>query len=424
VALPQLRGGQLGGDDGEREARVKRSAIGAVGAQGAQALASFTLQVLVARTLGLDGLGTFAIIYGVMVLVAAIATGFVGDSLVVLPRREPPVRSALQQFSLGFAVLGGVAAGLVAAASGLVLWSQAWVVAVAVALFCLEELMRRLLMANVAFWRVAAIDLVAFAGSLAVIGAVAALGTLTLESFLLAISAGQVAAIGLGIMLLPRSDRFVVGMMRGGHRAVTGYGSWRASQQLLRPALLTAVRTIVTIMLGLTATGLLEAARVFVAPAMLVVSGLTSFLFVRYAQDPGAKLSIQLPRADRTVGALLLITVLLGGILVAALPLFGELLFGTAPPLAAVLGWLAYTASVSAVTPYGALAAVRGRQALVFAIRAGDTILSVAGVAALFLLDGPLEAVPLVLAAGSILGGLAIRAIILAPQARRDGRAS
>src|SRR5690554_314824 len=292
-----------------------------------------------------------------MVLVAAVATGLVGDSLVVLPRRERAVRSALQQFTLAFSLLGGVVAGVACAASGLVSWAQGWLVALAVALFCLEELMRRLLMANVAFWRVAAIDLVAFIASLAVLAGVAALGTITLDSFLLAISAGQVAAIALGVGLLPREERFVVGFMRGGHAAVLGYGTWRASQQLLRPALLTAVRALVTVTLGLTATGLLEAARVVVAPAMLVVSGLTSFLFVRYAQDPTVKLGVQLPRADRAVGALLLITAVLGAMLVAVLPFVGALLFGTMPPLAAVLGWLAYTASVSAVTPYGALAA-------------------------------------------------------------------
>lgn len=400
--------------------RVKRSAVGAIGAQGTQALASFTLQVLVVRALGLDGLGTFAILYGIMVLVAALATGFVGDSLVVLKRRERVIRSALEQYSLGITLLGGAVSAIACAASGLLTGPQAWLFALAVTLFALEELMRRLLMANVAFWRVAAIDLAAFAATLAVIGAVAAWGALTLDVFLIAISAGQVAAIGLGITLLPRDERFVVGFVGGGYRIVLSYGTWRASQQLLRPALLTAVRTIVTVVLGLAATGLLEAARVFVAPAMLVVSGLTSFLFVSYARDAKARVSEQLPRADRAVGLLLLITVVIGGLLVAALPLLGPLLFGTTPPLAAVLGWLAYTASVSAVTPYGALAAVGGRQALVFGVRLGDTLLSAAAVGVLMALGGAAEYAPVVLAAGSIAGGIAIRAIILAPQARRE----
>lgn len=404
----------------DERARVKKSAVGAVSAQGMQALASFALQVLVARTLGLDGLGTFALIYGVMVLAAALISGFVGDSLVVLPRREREIRSALQQFALAFSVLGGAAAGIVLAASGLVPWGSSWIVAVAVALFALEELMRRLLMANMAFWRVFMIDAAAFAVSIAGVIVSALLGALTIEAYLLAISFGQVAAIAVGVALLPREERFVVGLLRSGYRAVIAYGTWRASQQLLRPSLLTAVRTIVTVVLGLSATGLLEAARVFVAPAMLVVSGLTSFLFVSYAKDPAVPLRSQLPRADRAVGALLLITLALGLALVIALPFAGALLFGTAPPLAAVLGWLAYTASVSAVTPYGALAAVRGRQALVFAIRASDSALSAVGVAMLLMLGGALEFVPLVLAGGSVLGGLAIRMLLLVPEARRE----
>jgi O-antigen/teichoic acid export membrane protein len=402
---------------------VKRSAVGAVGAQGAQALGSFVLQIIVVHALGLDGLGTFSILYGVMVLVAGILTGFVGDSLVVLDRRDRPIRSALQQYSLGLSVVAGLVSAVVAGLSGLVTVPQAILFAVSVALFGLEELMRRVLMANVMFWKVAAIDLTAFLFALAVIG-IGALGhTLSLELFLIAIAVGQVAAIVLGAALLPRAERYVVGFMGGGYRAVAAYGTWRSSQQLLRPALLTVVRTLVTVFLGLAATGLLETARVYVAPAMLVISGLTSFLFVSYARDRTAKVSDQLPKADRAVAALLGITVVMGIAFVLLLSLVGKLLFGTTPQLAAVIGWLAYTASVSAVTPYGALAAVGGRQALVFAIRLGDTLLSAIAVIVLLALGGQAAFAPIALAIGSIAGGLAIRIFILSPAVRRERKA-
>jgi O-antigen/teichoic acid export membrane protein len=273
-------------------------------------------------------------------------------------------------------------------------------------------------MANMGFWRVAAIDLAAFVGTLATVGLML-LGTVTLSAFLVAIAVGQVVAIGLGAILLPRSDRFVVGFTGGGYRTVAGYGSWRASQQLLRPALLTVVRTMVTVFLGLAATGLLETARVYVAPAMLVISGLTSFLFVSYAKGRTSSVALQLKKADRAVGALLGITVVMGGLLVLLLPWLGPLLFGTSPQIAAVLGWLAYTASVSAVTPYGALAAVGGRQALVFAIRLTDTLISAVAVAVLLALGGGAALAPVALAIGSIAGGMGIRWIILRPMARR-----
>jgi O-antigen/teichoic acid export membrane protein len=401
---------------------MKRSAIGAIGAQGAQALASFTLQIIVVRTLGLDGLGTFSILYGVMVLVAGLMTGFVGDSLVVLERRERPIRSALEQYALGLSTVAAAISAVVTWASGLVTVSQAVLFALAIVLFALEELMRRLLMANIGFWRVAAIDLAAFAGTMCVIGIAALGGRLSLDLVLIAVSVGQVVAIGLGVVLLPREERFAVAFVRGGYGGVFGYGFWRASQQLLRPGLLTVVRTLVTIFLGLAATGLLETARVYVAPAMLVISGLTSFLFVSYARDKAAKVGDQLPKADRAVGALLGVTVVMGLVLVLALPPLGPFLFGTTPQLAAVLGWLAYTASVSAVTPYGALAAVGGRQALVFAIRLADTLVSALAVVVMMMLGAEAAYAPIALAIGSIAGGVAIRTIILSPMVRRERR--
>jgi O-antigen/teichoic acid export membrane protein len=399
---------------------VKRNALGAIGAQGMQALASFVLQVLVVKSLGLSGLGTFSILFGVIVLVTALLTGFVGDSLVVLDRRERTIRSALEQYALGLSTVAALICAAVAFASGLVSLTQSILFALAIVLFVLEEMIRRLLMANIEFWRVAAIDLSAFAGMLCIVGVSALNGPLTLELFLLAISAGQVIAIGIGILLLPSEERFAVAFTSGGHRAVASYGSWRASQQLLRPTLLTAVRTLVTLFLGLEATGLLEAGRVYVAPAMLVVSGFTSFLFVSFARDKAARVRDQLPKADRIVGALLGITVLLGAALLLALPFVGRLLFGTVPQFAAVLGWLAYTASVSAVTPYGALAAVGNKQAFVFWIRLTETIGSALTVLTMLALGAGAGLMPVVLTIWSALGGLAIRTFILVPLARAE----
>jgi O-antigen/teichoic acid export membrane protein len=399
---------------------VKRSAVGAIGAQGAQALGSFVLQIIVVRALGLDGLGKFSILYGVMVLVAGILTGFVGDSLVVLDRRERIVRSALQQYALGLPVVAGAASAVITLLTGLITGPQAALFGLAVALFALEELTRRLLMANIGFWRVAAIDFSAFIGTMIVVGIGALAGNLDLATVLVGVSAGQVVAIVLGIVLLPKAERYVVGFSPGGYRAVAAYGTWRSSNQLLRPALLTVMRTLVTLFSGLAATGLLETGRVYVAPAMLVVSGLTSFLFVSYARDRTARVTELLPKADTAVIALLGVTVAMGLVFVFALPILGPLLFGTKPQVASVIGWLGYTASVSAVTPYGALAAVGGRQAFLFAIRLTDTVVSITAVVALLAFGGDASLAPVALAFGSISGGIAIRTLILAPASRRE----
>ena len=90
-----------------------------------------------------------------------------------------------------------------------------------------------------------------------------------------------------------------------------------------------------------------------------------------------------------------------------------------APDLLAVIGWITYTASIAAVTPYGALAAVGGRQAAVFGVRAADTVVAIAFAWVLLGAGGSVQWVPAVLAVASVLGGLAIRFLILVPLVRR-----
>jgi O-antigen/teichoic acid export membrane protein len=398
---------------------VRSRAVGAILAQGAQAGISFVLQVLVARTLGIEELGRFAILYGVIVIVTGVVTGVVGDSLVVLDRAHAPIRSALQGTTLVLATAGGLIGAVTFLLVGLVTPIEALLFAGATALFTTEEVLRRLLMAHFAFYRVIAADLGGFAVALAIVLAAGAASASSLAVFLGAICAGQAVAIVLAVVLLPRHERRWAPAERGGLQEVLGYGTWRGLQQLLRPGLLTAVRLLVGVFAGLAAVGLLEAARVYVAPALLVVGGLTSFLFVRYAQDRGQPVRAVLRRADLTVLALVGGTAVMGVIAVLLLPWAGPLLFTVQPPTDAVMGWLAFTAAVAATTPYGTLAAVHGGQRRVFALRLTDTILSVVGVLVLLLTAGDVVWVPIVLAAGALLGGLAIRFLVLVPLTRR-----
>jgi O-antigen/teichoic acid export membrane protein len=390
---------------------MSSQALGAVTAQGVQAGISFVLQVLVAQWLGVAELGRFAILYGLVIVVSAIVTGYVGDSLVVLDRGESRIRSALQGSALALIVVGAIAAALVVALLGLITPPEALVFALAMAVFVTEELLRRLLMASFSFYRVAAADGIGFAAALAVLLIVELTVGATLFTFLAAIAVGQLVAIGAAILLLPATERRLSPPRRGGYREVAAYGTWRGMQQLLRPGLLTVLRLAVAAFAGLAAVGLLEAARVYVAPAMLVIGGLSSYLFVGYARDRDVAVRIRLRRADRAVGGLLAVTVALG--VVALLGWAGPLLFGTPLDAIAVAGWLAYAASVAAVTPYGTLAAVIGKQSVVFAIRAGDTLVGAGAlVVALFAGIEP-RLLPLLLAVVSVLGGLAIRFLVL-----------
>ncbi|WP_395245666.1 hypothetical protein ACGGZK_07590 [Agromyces sp. MMS24-K17] len=387
-----------------------------------QAVASFTIQVLVAQTLGFDGLGAFAIVYGTMQIVSAVTGGFVGDSYVVLDRHDRRIRSALEQFALAIPVGVGLIAAIVFSATGLTDVLETIAVAFAMSLFAIEELVRRMLMASLAFWRVVAVDAIAFAGALGVVAAMWLWSAPTLLGFLAAVAVGQLLGTIAGLLLLPSDERRVVPFVRGGYRAVLRYGGWRASQQVLRPAMLTAIRVVVTLAASLAAVGMIEAARTYVAPATLVVSGLGSFLFVHFAQDHDSTLAGKLRSADRAVFALVGLIVVVGAVLLVALPWLGPLLFGEPLDVVAVIGWIAFSTSIAAVAPYGALASVAGKQGPVFAIRSADTALAVVASTVLLLAGGDPAYVPAVIAVAPILGGIAVRSALLVPLARREAR--
>ena len=248
----------------------------------------------------------------------------------------------------------------------------------------LEDIMRRLLMATLTFWRIVAVDVAAAIGTLGLLFAFAGLaGSITITHFLVAMAVGQVIGVIVALVIMPRTERWLTGMQRAAWRKVFGYGSWRAVQQLVRPALLASVRVVCLVGLGLAATGQLEAARIYVAPAMLVVGGVSAFLFATYANRRSTLLEKLIRMADRSVIGLVAAITLFGVVAVLALPLLGPLLTDGeyALQIPAVIGWVAFAASVAAATPYGSLAAVRGRQAAVLSWRVADSVISLVGAA-------------------------------------------
>ena len=400
-------------------ARMPLQVLGGVSAQMSQAFGSLLLQVVAARMLGADGLGAFAVLYGLIVMATAVCTGFVGDSLTVLDRSGPAIRSALQFWLLLLSAAGALVGFLVGWLGGFLTPGQAVVFAAATAVFLVEDILRRLLMADIRFWRIVVVDLAGLAGSVATLinAAVLTGGEIGLGTLLLALLIGQLVAGAVAIGMLPATERWLAPMRAGAVRSVADYGSWRAAQQFIRPGLLMAVRLVVVAVAGLAATGGLEAARIYTAPLLLVVSGASSFLFASYASTTVEKSAGLMRRADRGVLGLFAATIAMAIIAVLGIGLLGPLLTGGSIELSvvAVIGWCAYAVSVAAVTPYGALAAVRRRQAAVLLLRTADSVLSLAAVVAMLMLGGSVDWVPVVLAAGSLAGGIAIRQILLAP---------
>lgn len=401
--------------------------LGGVAAQGSQAAGSFVLQVLAVRLLGLDGLGQFAALYAVMIMATAVSSGFVGDALTVLDRSDRNVRGALQGWTVIVVSATALLAGLVTWAAGFLDITGALAFSAAVAAYMVEDIMRRLLMATLTFWRIVAIDLTAAAGAVGVLLGLVLTGQIvTIGDFLLAIAVGQTVGVVAAVVVMPRAERWLAGSRRAAWQAVFDYGSWRALQQLVRPALLAVVRVVCLVVLGLAATGQLEAARIYVAPAMLVVGGVSAVLFASYATRKATPLEALIRTADHSVVALVALITLFGVVAVLALPWLGPLLTDGEYPLQvpAVVGWVAFAASVAAVTPYGSLAAVHGRQAAVLAWRAADSVVSLVAVVVVVLAGRSAEWVPVVLAVGSLLGGLAIRQLVLRREVGRSPAAS
>ncbi len=392
-------------------ARLRSGAVSAIVAQGVQAAISFVLQLIVIHTLGYGEYGIFGLLYGVLVMATAGVTGLVGDSLVVLDRKDRAIRAGLEQVLCFSATTIAVVAALVVLPADFMDPVLAIAFGMALFFFATEEIVRRLLMANLRFLSVAATDLAGFLVAIVVVAVAIFSHSLSLAVMFFAIAGGQTIATFIGWMLLPREERFLVPMKKGSAKAVIRYGSWRSLQQLLRPTMLTVVRSLVIITAGATVAGALEAARNYVSPIQLAIGGASSFLFVRYAQARNRSIQESVRGADRAVRWLLVLAVLAGVIALILAPWVGPLVFdGDFDPLL-VVGWIAYGASIAVVTPYGALAAVGGKQRIVFGIRLADTVLSLVLAGAVLLWWSPI-AVPLALSVGSLAGGFALRMLV------------
>jgi O-antigen/teichoic acid export membrane protein len=378
------------------------------------AMGSFVLQVWATRELGSVGLGTFALLFGSIVMATALTSGLIGDTLTVLDRHSPEVRSAL--FRLSWVLTGLLAlVGFGFAALHLPV-STALLFALALPAFVAADLSRRLLMANLRFWSLVVVDLAGFVAMVAVLAVCHAQGPLRLNHFLAALAVQQTVACLTGLTKLPAAERGRPVRGWGSWSAVLKYGVWRAAQQFVRPTMLNGARFVVLVAAGTAAVGELEAARVFVAPAMLLVQGFGTYLFSSYAADRRAGYAPLLRRADRSATVMLVGSALIAGAAALALPLLGDVLTAGRFQLSlvAILGWACYAASCAAVLPYGSLAAVIGKQQWVLGVRLLDSVCSLAVVALLLLvLDVHSEWMPWLLSAGSFLGGLLCRQLVV-----------
>jgi len=413
------QGGRL---SGRRPPRLpKARPLGAITGQMSQALGSFVLQIVAARALGAEGLGLFALVLSVLVMVTAVSSGLIGDTLTILDRHQAPVRAGIQRWACITAVVSGVTATAASALTHTLDLTSSVIFGLALVAFLVEDALRRLLMASMRFWSLVIVDATAFVVYLGTLGIGSLSGGLSIRSFLIALVLGQAVAALVALPLLPRRERHLAPWRPAVMGVVARFGFWRSAQQSIRPTMLTVARVLITLAVGRAAFGELEAARVYMAPAMLVVQGAGSYLISSYAHQKLAPIATMVSRADRASTLMLAAALVVGVVTTLVVPVLGPLITGGSYELAplTVFGWAVYAASAAAVMPFASLAAVRGRQPLVVGLRGADSVVSLAClVLVLYPLHAQVGWTPYALAVGSFVGGLVIRSMVLKPLLR------
>jgi len=180
------------------------------------------------------------------------------------------------------------------------------------------------------------------------------------------------------------------------------------------------MRVIAVAGIGRAAYGELEGARLFVAPAMLAVNGASSYLFARFARTKETATRVLLHQADRGVFALAAVSLAMGVVAALLAPSVGGAMVGDEFDLDrwSVLGWAVYAAATAAATPYGVLAAVRGRQSVTLIARVADSVLALGGVAVAVSVGWSPSTIPFVMALFALAGGVAIRQTLVADLTR------
>ncbi|MGI9646609.1 MAG: O-antigen ligase family protein [Ilumatobacteraceae bacterium] len=391
--------------------------LGALLSQGIVAGSSLVLQVIALRQLGVAGLGSFSLLLGILITVNSIQSGWLGDSLTVLDRFEPGYRRALFQSQIVIVALVAIVTTTLAIPIGGVDGTTALLFGLASVAWVLEETVRRLLIARREFWKLVANDAAFACGSFGLIGYVVVTGgDFALDTLVLALLAGAIVAIGVGVVQLPRVELSPGITARSRMRELSSFAVWRAAQVGLRPGSQAIVRAIVAAAISLEALGQLEAARLLLAPVLTAVTGAGVYLLPTYAAQARAarRLSPNVEFAMFLVGALA------AGYGLAAIALrtpLAQLLTNVSETVSvhALIAWTLFAVGFGVGVPAGNAIVARGRSRRAFMIRVVDATIGIAA-AATFAALGWADAVPAGLALGAFVGAaLLLRALRALP---------
>lgn len=266
-----------------------RAHVGAAGAavlsQGVVAGSSLVLQWLALWQLGRDGLGTFAILSGgIVVTVTALHTGWVGDPLAIVDRHAPALRRALRLMTVGSIALATVGGTLAAAALTDLGWPTAGLFGVALGAWVAEESGRRLMMARLDFWSLVANDVAYALGALGAAGVGVATGRLTMGWLIGSMLVGSLAAVVAALRQLPAEELRAGPRVRPDFAEIARFSVWRSGQLAMRPLGMLGSRVVVQSLTSTSTLGLIEAGRLLVAPVLTAANGFGGFILPWFAR--------------------------------------------------------------------------------------------------------------------------------------------
>lgn len=334
-----------------RRGRSARTATAAIVSQGIVAASSLVLQWLALTELGRTGLADFAILSnGLVVTATALHTGWVGDSLVILDRFDPPVRRALfragmvaSAASLAFGFGGALAFTSLDVPTALLFGA-------ALCAWLLEETGRRTMMARLEFVQLVVNDVVYALGALGVVGVVMVTGELTMAWLVGAMLSGATAATVVARLQLPAEEYARPGPGPVAMRELAAFSTWRSGQLTMRPLGMLLSRVAVKTFVSASALGLLEAGRLMIAPILTAANGFGGFslpFFTRRRDQDRLDLALVAKFSlVSAAGAALYFPVAL-----VAAPFFEEQSGTGAIPTLLVLSWCVYAVGYSANIP-------------------------------------------------------------------------
>jgi O-antigen/teichoic acid export membrane protein len=280
-----------------------------------------------------------------------------------------------------------------------------------------EDAGRRLFMARLEFWRLVLNDTIYLAATVAALVLLRLrAGEVTLEILLGSMAVGALASVVDAAWAIP-NDELRFGRATGaGLRSVARFAVWRSAHAGIRPLATLLLRTVVSALASAAALGRLEAARLAVAPVMILINGWSSVLLPRFSHrhrsspqgsDPVATTTYVLVGACVAYGA----TVTAGADILMPLLTGGDLEVDRW----AVAGWCLFAVAFAAGIPAGTSMLARQRSRAVFRLRVLDSAVGLAVAAALVAWLGPTSA-PYGLALGATVGAALMWSIATRPE--------